>query len=270
MNYIVGDVQGCAGALDRLLDAIAFSASRDHLYVLGDLVNRGPASLAVLRRLRGFGAAATCLLGNHDWHLLAVAAGVRPAHRSDTLEDILAAPDREAWLDWLRQRRMAVHAHGWLMLHAGVAPQWNLETTLGLAGALESALREQPRVDFLRSMFGNQPAHWHEAHGEAERLRFTLNVLTRIRYVDAAGGLDFTAKEAPGTAPPGLTPWFDAPDRGTAGVAVAFGHWASLGLLDRPELLCLDSGCVWGRALSAARIDSGSREIISVDCASER
>ena len=130
MHYLVGDIQGCASALDRLLDEIAFSPSRDHLYVLGDLVNRGPGSLATLRRLRGLGAAASCVLGNHDWHLLAVAAGVRPRHRSDTLDDILDAPDREDWLAWVRARRMAVFEQGWLMLHAGVVPQWDLATTL--------------------------------------------------------------------------------------------------------------------------------------------
>ncbi len=267
MNYLVGDVQGCAGALDRLLDAIAFSASRDRLYVLGDLVNRGPASLAVLRRLRDFGDAAVCVLGNHDWHLLAVAAGVRPRHRGDTLDDILDAPDREAWLDWLRHRPMAVHAHGWLMLHAGVAPQWDLATTLMLAAALETALRNEPPHEFLTTMFGNLPAHWHDARSDEERLRFTLNALTRIRYVDESGALDFAAKEAPGAAPPGLTPWFEVPDRGTIGVPIAFGHWASMGLVDRPQLLGLDSGCVWGRQLSAARIDGTAREIIQVDCA---
>ena len=268
MNYLVGDVQGCAGALDRLLDTIAFSASRDRLYVLGDLVNRGPASLAVLRRLRGLGDAAVCILGNHDWHLLAVAAGVRPRHRSDTLDDILDAPDREVWLEWLRQRRMAVHAHGWLMVHAGVAPQWDLATTLELAASLEAALRSQPPREFLATMFGNRPAHWHDADSDAERMRFTLNALTRIRYVDLAGALDFETKDAPAAAPPGLTPWFEVPGRGTAGVPIAFGHWASMGLVDRPGLLGLDSGCVWGRQLTAARIDGTSRELFQVDCGS--
>ena len=152
MNYLVGDIQGCADALDRLLAEIGFSASRDRLYVLGDLVNRGPDSLGVLRRLRDLGDAAHCVLGNHDWHLLAVAAGVRPRHRSDTLDDILDAPDREAWLDWLRHRPMAVHAHGWLMLHAGVVPQWDLATTLQLAGrpgagAARLAAARVPRRD---------------------------------------------------------------------------------------------------------------------------
>ena len=157
MHYLVGDIQGCDGALDRLLEKIDFSPSRDRVYVLGDLVNRGPGSLATLRRLRDLGESATCVLGNHDWHLLAVAAGVRPRHRSDTIDDILDAPDREAGLDWLRQRRMAVFEQGWLMLHAGVVPQWDLATTLGLAGELETALRERPTREFLGAMFGNEP-----------------------------------------------------------------------------------------------------------------
>ena len=163
MHYLVGDIQGCASALDRLLDEIAFSPSRDHVYVLGDLVNRGPGSLATLRRLRGLGAAASCVLGNHDWHLLAVAAGVRPRHRSDTLDDILDAPDREEWLAWVRTRRMAVFEQGWLMLHAGVVPQWDLATTLQLAGELEQSLRERPPREFLAAMFGNEPARWSDS-----------------------------------------------------------------------------------------------------------
>jgi len=220
MDYMVGDVQGCAKALERLLEEIGFSPSRDHLYVLGDLVNRGPDSLGTLRRLRGLGAAATCLLGNHDWHLLAVAAGVRPAHRSDTLDDILEAPDREAWLEWLRQRRMAVHAHGWLMLHAGVAPQWDLPQTLSLAAALERQLRTAPPREFLQAMFGNEPARWSDTLKGDARLRFTLNALTRIRFVDAAGTLDFAAKDGIDAAPQDgrdadrLRPLVDArPDR---------------------------------------------------------
>ena len=268
MNYLVGDVQGCDGALDRLLQKIGFSPSRDHLFVLGDLVNRGPGSLATLRRLRGFGDAATCLLGNHDWHLLAVAAGVRPRHRTDTLDDILDAPDREAWLEWLRHRKMAVHAHGWLMLHAGVASEWNLATTLAQAAELERGLVSEPPREFLATLFGNEPARWAEAVGTEKRLRFSLNALTRIRYVGPDGSLDFASKEA--EAPPGLLPWFDVPGRQTRGVPIAFGHWAAQGLIDRPELLGLDSGCVWGRQLSAARIDGSSREIVQVDCGPSR
>jgi bis(5'-nucleosyl)-tetraphosphatase (symmetrical) len=266
MDFLVGDVQGCAGALDRLLAEIAFSASRDRLYVLGDLVNRGPASLAVLRRLRALGAAATCILGNHDWHLLAVAAGVRHRHRGDTLDDILEAPDRDAWIDWLRQRRMAVHEAGWLMLHAGVVPQWDLAGTLALAAELERHLRETPLPDLLAAMFGNKPVRWSETLSTTERLRFTLNTLTRTRFVSADGTLDFATKDGAGAAPPGFFPWFDVPGRKTAGTPIAFGHWSTLGLVVRDDLLGLDTGCVWGGKLSAARVDGGRCEIIQVAC----
>jgi len=267
MNFLVGDVQGCADALDRLLAEAGFSPSRDRLYVLGDLVNRGPDSLGVLRRLRDLGDAAECVLGNHDWHLLAVAAGVRPRHRSDTLEDILDAPDREAWLDWLRHRPMAIHAHGWLMVHAGVVPQWDLTATLALAADLERALRDSPPREFLGAMFGNEPLRWRDSLAGVERLRFTLNTLTRIRFVADDGTLDYATKDGADAAPPGYHAWFDAPGRRTAGTPIAFGHWSTLGLLDRPDVLCLDTGCVWGGQLSAARIDGGRREIVQVACA---
>ncbi len=266
MHYVVGDIQGCAEALGRLLEEIGFSASRDRLYVLGDLVNRGPDSLGVLRRLRGLGDAAHCVLGNHDWHLLAVAAGVRPRHRNDTLDDILDAPDRDDWLAWLRQQRMALHAGGWLMLHAGVVPQWDLAQTLALAADLERALRDSPPREFLGAMFGNEPLAWSESLAGAERLRFTLNTLTRIRFVADAGRLEFATTAGAEAAPDGYTAWFDAPGRKTAGTAIAFGHWSALGLLDRPDVLGLDTGCVWGGKLSAARIDGGRREIVQVDC----
>lgn len=266
MNYLVGDIQGCADAFERLLAEIAFSPSRDRLYVLGDLVNRGPGSLATLRRLRDFGESATCVLGNHDWHLLAVAAGVRPRHRSDTIDDILEAPDREAWLDWLRHRRMAVFEQGWLMLHAGVVPQWDVAQTLRLAAELETALRERPPREFLDTMFGNEPSRWSESLAGEDRLRFTLNTLTRARFVAADGTLEFETKDGAGAAPPGFAPWFDLPGRRTAGTPIAFGHWSSLGLVDRPDLLGIDTGCVWGDKLTAVRIDGARREFIQVGC----
>jgi len=266
MIYLVGDVQGCAGALEDLLGAIGFSPSRDHLYALGDLVNRGPASLAALRMLRGMGASATCLLGNHDWHLLAVAAGVRPRHRNDTLDDILEAPDRQAWLEWVRHRRMAVHEHGWLMLHAGVVPQWDLAQTLELAAALEAHLRSEPPRPFLDAMFGNEPRRWSDGLAGHDRLRFTLNTLTRIRFVAADGTLEFATKDGLTDTPPGCFAWFDAPGRRTADTAIAFGHWSTLGLLDRPTLLGLDTGCAWGGKLTAVRIDGGRREVFQVSC----
>jgi bis(5'-nucleosyl)-tetraphosphatase (symmetrical) len=267
MDYVMGDVQGCGDALERMLTTIGFSASRDRLFVLGDLVNRGPASLATLRRLRGLGEAATCLLGNHDLHLLAVAHGVRPQQQSDTLDDILQAPDRDEWLDWLRQRRMAVSEGGWLMVHAGVVPQWDVATTLQLAGEVEQQLRGNDLGAFLRVMYGNEPARWSESLTGHDRLRFAVNVLTRIRFVTADGALELKSKEGAGGAPPGCAAWFDAPGRRTAGTPIAFGHWSTLGLVNRPDLLALDTGCVWGGQLTAVRFDGGRRELIQVQCA---
>ena len=269
MNYLVGDIQGCDGALGRLLETVDFSPSRDRLYALGDLVNRGPASLATLKRLRDLGEAAQCVLGNHDWHLLAVVAGVRPKHRHDTLDDILDAPDRDAWVAWLRARPMALHAHGVLMVHAGVVPAWTVTQTLALAHELEQALRHEPLTEFLAAMFGNQPDRWRDGLAGAERLRFVLNTLTRVRFVADDGTLEFSAKGGVDTAPPGHRPWFDAPGRRTAGSPIAFGHWSTLGYLERADLLGLDTGCAWGGALTAVRLGSdGTRERITVPCGS--
>ena len=266
MDYLIGDLQGCCDALDQLLAKIAFSPSRDRLYVLGDLVNRGPNSLGTLRRLRSFGAAATCLLGNHDLNLLGVAHGHRKLHKGDTLANILEAPDRDAWLDWLRHRRLAVFEHGWLMVHAGVVPQWDAALTLRLAAEVEQRLRGDRFAEFMVVMYGNEPTRWDDALEGDVRLRFVVNVLTRIRFVEADGTLDLKTKEAAGAAPAGLVPWFEAPGRRTAGVPIAFGHWSTLGLINRPELLALDTGCVWGGKLTAVRIDGGRREVIQVTC----
>ena len=266
MNYLIGDVQGCCGALDRLLDKIGFTPSRDHVFVLGDLVNRGPQSLQTLRRLHGFGGAATCLLGNHDLNLLAVAHGVRQAHQGDTITEILDAPDREAWLLWLRHQRMAVFEHGWLMVHAGVVPQWDLAQTMQLAAEVEALLRSDGLKAFLPLMYGDQPARWHDDLTGAARWRFIINVLTRVRFVATDGALDLVTKDGTDATPAGFHPWFEAPHRRTQGLPIAFGHWATLGLINRPDLLALDTGCVWGRSLTAVRIDGGQREVIQVDC----
>jgi bis(5'-nucleosyl)-tetraphosphatase (symmetrical) len=266
MIYLLGDLQGCCDALDRMLAKVDFSASRDHLFALGDLVNRGPRSLATLQRLRDLGNSATCLLGNHDLHLLATAHGVRPLHRSDTLQEVLDAPDRDQWLDWLRHRRMAVSAHGWLMVHAGVPPQWDLETTLQLAAEVEQKLQGNELPDFLHAMYGNEPPRWDAALAGHDRLRFAVNALTRIRFVGQDGTLELKNKKGAGGAPEGCMPWFDAPGRLTRDVPIAFGHWSTLGLVNRPDLLAIDTGCVWGGQLTAVRIDDGRREVIQVAC----
>ena len=268
--YLIGDVQGCDSALGRLLQAIDFSPSRDRLVLLGDLVNRGPESLAVLRRVQALDGAAAALLGNHDLHLLAVSEGVRKPHRQDTVADILAAPDREALLTWLRHRPLALHEHGVLMVHAGVLPQWTARQALALAGEVQDVLRGPDWSAFLHQMYGNQPDRWDDALTGTERLRVIVNALTRLRLCTADGRMDFDTKDSQGAdgAPPGFMPWFDVPGRATAGDVVAFGHWSTLGWLDRPDLLSLDTGCVWGGCLSAVRLGAtpSERELIQVHC----
>jgi bis(5'-nucleosyl)-tetraphosphatase (symmetrical) len=270
MIFLVGDVQGCDTALRALLDLLDFSPSRDRLVLLGDLVNRGPQSLAVLRRLQQLGDAASCLLGNHDLHLLAVAQGVRGLHKGDTVQDILQDSQRDAHLHWLRHQHMALMVEGWLCVHAGVVPQWDGAQTLALAAEVQAVLRGPALVDFLPLMYGNEPTRWQASLSGAERLRFVINVLTRLRFCSADGQMDFKVKEGAAAAPAGMFPWFDAPDRRTAKQAMAFGHWSTLGLINRPGLLSLDTGCVWGGALSAARVDGGRREVIQVPCAASQ
>lgn len=267
MNYLIGDLQGCCDAFERLLRHIDFSPSRDHLYLLGDLVNRGPQSLGTLRRLHQLGDAASCLLGNHDLHLLAAAAGARKPSRGDTLNDILDAPDCPALLHWVRHQRLALYEHGWLMVHAGVVPQWDRATTLALAGEVERRLRGDDFADFMHVMYGNQPDRWDPALSGDARLRFTVNALTRIRFCRADGTLDMSTKDGASDPPEGLHRWFEAPQRQTLGVPIAFGHWSTLGLIQRPDLLSLDTGCIWGGKLTAARLmDGGHTEIFQIDC----
>jgi bis(5'-nucleosyl)-tetraphosphatase (symmetrical) len=266
MHYLIGDLQGCCDAFERLLAQIGFSPSRDSLTVLGDLVNRGPQSLPVLRRVRGLGNAADTLLGNHDLHLLAVAHGVRPEHASDTLREVLDAPDRDAWLDWLRQRPLALKREGWLCVHAGVSPAWDAAQTLALAGEVEAMLRGPDLAAFLPQMYGNRPARWSDTLRGPDRWRHVINVLTRIRFCHADGNLDLKTKEGAASATSGLLPWFDFPQRASAGTPIAFGHWSTLGLVNRPDLLGIDTGCVWGGALTAVRVDGGRRDVVQVAC----
>jgi bis(5'-nucleosyl)-tetraphosphatase (symmetrical) len=266
--YLIGDVQGCDAPLGRLLQTIAFSPSRDTLYLLGDLVNRGPASAAVLRRLMGYGASAHCLLGNHDLSLLAVAHGRRAPHRNDTMDSVLLAPDRDAMLEWLRHQRMAIHAHGLLMVHGGVLPQWDEAQVLMLAAEVEAVLRGPDRVDFFSHMYGNEPAQWDDSLRGNDRLRVIVNALTRLRFCTPQGAMDLKASGGIADAPPGYLPWFDVPGRKTAGTVIAFGHWSTLGFLSRPDIVSMDTGCVWGGCLSALKLgERGSRhELIQVKC----
>ena len=264
--YLIGDVQGCDEALGRLLHTIDFSPSRDTLVLLGDLVNRGPQSLAVLRRMAALEGSAHCLLGNHDLHLLAVAHGVRMPHRSDTLDDVLQAPDRERLLGWLRERPLALQMQGWLMVHAGVLPQWDAAQTLALAGELERELRGPDWGVFLHNMYGNRPDRWDDTLRGLDRLRVVVNALSRLRFCNADGVMEFETKDSAAAAPEGFMPWFDVPGRRSEGTSIAFGHWSTLGDVGRQGLLALDTGCVWGGCLTAARIDHDEVERFDVRC----
>jgi bis(5'-nucleosyl)-tetraphosphatase (symmetrical) len=265
--YLIGDVQGCDAALGRLLAKIGFSASRDHVYLLGDLVNRGPDSDAVLRRAMDLGASATCLLGNHDLSLLAVANGCRAPHRNDTMDKVLAASDRDAMLDWLKHQRMAHSAHGLLMVHGGVLPAWDAAQVLRLAGEVEAVLRGTELADFLPRMYGNHPAQWDDALMGADRLRVIVNALTRLRFCSADGVMDMKSSGGLEDAPPGFMPWFEVPGRRTTDTTIAFGHWSTLGYLRLPGVIALDTGCVWGGCLSALRLaPDGAHELIQVHC----
>ena len=262
--YLIGDVQGCDAALQSLLNTLDFSPSRDTIYLLGDLVNRGPASDAVLRRLMAYGTSARSLLGNHDLHLLAIAHGARKPHRSDTLDCILMAKDRERLLDWLQHQRLAMliqaPREAVLLVHAGVLPGWTAATTVALAAEVEAVLQGPDAHVFFQSMYGNLPARWDDALQGYDRLRVIVNALTRLRFCAADGTMEFETKEGAAGAPAGYMPWFDVPGRATADHTIGFGHWSTLGWLNRTDVLSMDTGCVWGGALSALRLGESPPE----------
>ena len=264
-RYAIGDLQGCDEELDALLKRLKFRADRDRLWFVGDLVNRGPASLETLRRVRALGDNAVVVLGNHDLHLLAVASGVHRRRRSDTLDAVLAAPDRDALLEWLSSRPLAYAEAGDLLVHAGLVPQWTVALTLSLADEVSRALRRDPRALF-EHMYGNEPECWREDLSGAERLRFTINVLTRLRVCTADGRVDFAMKGAPPPPPSPLRPWFVHPRRMSREARIIFGHWSALGLVREHGVIGLDTGCVWGGALSAVDLDT-ERAVLSVKCA---
>jgi len=257
--YAIGDVQGCYDELLRLIDKLNFDPANDELWFVGDLVNRGPRSLEVLRLLASLGKSATVTLGNHDLHLLAIAATGAVADAE--LVPVINADDAGDLLDWLSHQPLAIYRPelNTLMVHAGIERSWDPLQTVKLAREVESVLRGDRRVDFLRHMYGRQPDRWSNDLEGIGRLRFITNCLTRIRFCTADGRLDFDYKKAPGQQPDDLIPWFELPDRATNTVRIVFGHWASLGLLQQSNLLAIDTGCVWGRALTAVRLEGPSR-----------
>jgi bis(5'-nucleosyl)-tetraphosphatase (symmetrical) len=261
--YAIGDLQGCHAEFMELLERIRFDGGRDRLWLTGDLVNRGPDSLAVLRAVRSLGDAATVVLGNHDLHLLAMAfapRGVRKRERE--LEAVLDAPDAAELLAWLTTRPLLHREHGvaWTLIHAGLPPDWTLAEAERCAREVERALREDA-AGLLGSMYGDKPDRWSASLAGEERLRFIVNCLTRLRFVDRKGRIVLSHKGTIEDAPRGAMPWFRHPDRATHRDALVFGHWSALGYLSEPGILCLDSGCVWGGALTAQRLDRESAPV---------
>jgi bis(5'-nucleosyl)-tetraphosphatase (symmetrical) len=260
-TYAVGDVQGCADELETLLERLEFSPVRDRLWFVGDLVNRGPRSLDVLRLVARLGDSAVIVLGNHDLHLLAAARGNTSLKRQDeSLRPILEASDRESLLDWLQSRPMLHHdeALGITMLHAGLPPQWDLATARRCAGELEQALRGDHSGALFEQMYGNEPDLWSDELEGTRRLRFITNALTRLRACDAEGRMLLKFKGTLAQLPEGAVPWFRAAGRRSAGARIVCGHWSALGYRDEAGVLSLDTGCVWGGTLTAQRLDEPS------------
>lgn len=265
-TYAIGDVQGCYQELLALLAEIKFNPGKDQLWFTGDLVNRGPDSLKVLRFVRDLGAAALSVLGNHDLHLLACAEGLAPIHRGDTLDDILGAEDKDELLHWLRHCPLLHHAPelDYTLVHAGLPPQWDIALAQTCAAEVEGVLRSPEYRELLAYMYGNEPNAWDESLTGRDRLRFITNCFTRLRYCDAQGHLYLDAKGEPGTQPAEAMPWFEVPQRHNQNLRIIFGHWSSLGWCREQGIISLDTGCLWGGLLTAYRLDDGA--VFSFDC----
>lgn len=264
--YVIGDVQGCYEELQSLLDLIEFDASADRLWFAGDLINRGPRSLEVLRFVKGLGESAVAVLGNHELHLLAVAAGSRRPGASDTLDEILTAPDRDELIDWLRTRPLMYRDAGTVLIHAGLAPQWDIAAAERCAREVENELRSERAAELLAGMYGDYPELWSERLQGMERWRFIINCFTRLRMCDPDGRLRIGARGPVRGREDGLIPWFEVRGRASANATVVFGHWAVLGCYEAPGIYATDSGCVWGGKLSALRLDAHPVQWHSAPC----
>lgn len=261
-TYVVGDIQGCYDELREMLDLVRFEPSADRLWLVGDLVNRGPLSLATLRFVRSLGPAARVVLGNHDFHLLAVAEGFARMHRSDTLSPILACADRDELLAWVRSWPLAHSEAGVLMVHAGVLPSWTVSSTIAFSDEVSAVLTGPDYREFLRTLYGDQPAQWSTALTGQDRWRAIVNACTRLRFCTTDDRMEFGEKRGPGHAPPGYLPWFEHAHRGTRDTPIVFGHWSTLDLILTESVVMLDTGCVWGRSLTAMRL--GDRRLFEV------
>jgi bis(5'-nucleosyl)-tetraphosphatase (symmetrical) len=264
-TYAIGDIQGCNDEFEALLDRIQFDPARDRLWLVGDLVNRGPRSVEVLRRVKALGDSAITVLGNHDLHLLAVALAGEKLKQQDTLDDILTARDRDELLYWLRYRPMLHHdpALGYTMVHAGLAPQWDLPTAQACAREVESALRDDRHcVELFSNMYGDRPNRWSEDLQGFERLRFITNCLSRLRFCRSDGQLELKFKGPVDQAPKDLVPWFRVPGRKSRQQRIVFGHWSALGYYEGDGVLSIDTGCVWGSELCAVRLDRRAAPVL--------
>jgi bis(5'-nucleosyl)-tetraphosphatase (symmetrical) len=264
-TYAIGDIQGCFQSLTALLNRVSFDPAHDRLWLVGDLVNRGPDSLHTLRFVRELGPAAVTVLGNHDLYLLMVAYGaIRNRGKDDTIQAVLDAPDREVLLSWLRTRPLMHVENGFAMVHAGLLPGWTVEQARALAREVEGALAGPYHSDLLHNMWGSEPAAWSDDLRDYERMRVIVNAMTRMRFCSADGVMDFKVKGEVTKAPKGYLPWFEVAGRKSADTTVVFGHWSALGLRIEPNLMALDSGCLWGRELTAVRLED--RAVFQVAC----
>jgi len=266
-TYAIGDIQGCYQPLRCLLDKIEFNPQQDTLWIAGDLINRGPESLQALRYLYSIRHAVIAVLGNHDLHLLSRAFVNGRASKQDTLDDILHAPDRDELLDWLRHLNI-IHVDqqlGFAMTHAGIPPQWTLQEAQTCAKELEHVLRSDNFKDFLSTMYGNQPDCWNDNLQGVDRLRLITNYFTRMRFCREDGTLELESKASATEAPDGFKPWFLHPHRKTRDTNIIFGHWAALeGKVNEPGIYALDTGCVWGGALTALRLED--KQLFQCSC----
>jgi bis(5'-nucleosyl)-tetraphosphatase (symmetrical) len=266
-TYAIGDIQGCFSAVQRLLEEIAFDPAHDRLWLVGDLVNRGPDSLAVLRWAKGLGESAVVVLGNHDLHLLAVAHGFVKPHKKDTIAQVLEASDRDELLDWLRHQRLFYREGEFALVHAGLLPQWTVKKAAKLAAEVEDELRGKRYLRFFERMYGNEPHAWSNGLHGMDRLRTITNAMTRLRFCTPRGEMEFSHKGPPQIAPEGCVPWYAVEDRASRDATVIFGHWSALGLAVQPNLLALDTGCLWGGCLTAVRLED--RQVFHISCRDE-
>lgn len=261
--YAVGDLQGCLEPLQDLLAQVAFEPQHDRLWLVGDLVNRGPQSLETLRYLYAMRDSLVCVLGNHDLHLLAAASKVERLKKGDTLREILEAPDAPQLLGWLRQQKLLHYdeLRNTALVHAGIPPQWSIRKALRYAGEVETALRDDSVYQtFLDGMYGNEPHKWDKDLRGVARLRTITNYFTRMRFCGRDGKLDLKGKEGADSAPPGYAPWFSYKERKSRDTRIIFGHWAALeGRCAEPGVFALDTGCVWGNAMTLMNVDTGQR-----------